>query len=253
VLTAEKDMNIVSSLTGQIAVVTGGSGGIGQAIALGLAREGATLCLIGRDPRKLELVADCARQWTKHISIHEADLEIDEDIRRLSSNIESTFGAIDILINGAGVIISGTTEESRIEDFDHQYRINVRAAYLLTKIFLPMLKLRHGQIVFMNSTAGLTAKAGVGQYSATKHALRAVADSLREEVNADDVRVISVYPGRTAGVLQENLHGIKNMNYRPEMLLQPEDLASVVMNALNMPRTAEVTDIWVRPMKKHET
>jgi short-subunit dehydrogenase len=86
--------------------------------------------------------------------------------------------------------------------------------------------------VFINSTAGLTASANVAQYAATKHALRAIADSLREELNPDGVRVVSVYPGRTATPLQARLHTLEGRDYRPDRLAQPEDVASVVMSAL---------------------
>jgi NADP-dependent 3-hydroxy acid dehydrogenase YdfG len=90
----------------------------------------------------------------------------------------------------------------------------------------------------------------VSQYAATKHALKAVADSLRAEVNSQGIRVLSVYPGRTATPTQESLHALEGKPYRPTRLLQPEDVAAVVMNALCLPRTAEVTDIHIRPMMK---
>jgi NADP-dependent 3-hydroxy acid dehydrogenase YdfG len=104
--------------------------------------------------------------------------------------------------------------------------------------------------VFINSSAGLNASANVGQYAATKHALKAVADSLRHEVNAEGLRVLSIYPGRTASPLQEAVFKMEEREYRSEMLIQPEDLAAVIINALALPRSAEVTDINVRPLTK---
>lgn len=241
----------MSSLKNQIAVVTGASSGIGKAIALGLASESARVCLVGRSLEKLHAVADCAEQFSENISTYKTDLEIDIEINTLAANLQQAFGEIDILIHSAGMIAVGGMDQACIEDFDRQYRINVRAAYLLTQAFLPALKTRCGQIVFINSQAGfLTAKAGMGQYAATKHALKAITDSLRDEVNANGVRVLSVYPGRTASPLQEALHATENKVYQPERLMQPGDVASVVINALNLPRTAEVTDISIRPFKK---
>jgi NADP-dependent 3-hydroxy acid dehydrogenase YdfG len=113
-----------------------------------------------------------------------------------------------------------------------------------------MLIPRQGQIVFINSSAGLTAKAGAGQYAATKFALKAIADSLRAEVNALGLRVLSVYPGRTASPMQAAIYKMEGKAYNPERLLQPEDVAACVINALSLPRTAEVTDIQVRPLVK---
>jgi NADP-dependent 3-hydroxy acid dehydrogenase YdfG len=144
-----------------------------------------------------------------------------------------------------------TLEAARIEDLDVQYSVNVRAPYMLTQHLLPLLTAAQGQIVFVNSTVGLMAKRPeVGQYGATKHALRAVADSLREEVNANGIRVLSVYLGRTATPLQETIHRLEGREYHPEALLQPDDVAAVVLQALFLPPTAEVTDISIRPMRK---
>jgi NADP-dependent 3-hydroxy acid dehydrogenase YdfG len=112
------------------------------------------------------------------------------------------------------------------------------------------LKLQRGQVVFINSSSALTAKPSSAQYDATKHALKAVADSLRGEVNQLGIRVLSVYLGRTATEMQERIHILEGRPYRPDLLLQPEDVASVVINALSLPDTAEVTDIHIRPMIK---
>jgi NADP-dependent 3-hydroxy acid dehydrogenase YdfG len=113
-----------------------------------------------------------------------------------------------------------------------------------------MLKKPRGQIVFINSSAGLNARLNIGHYSATKHAFKALADSLREEVNPDGVRVLSVFPGRTATPLMSSLYAKDELPYEPQTLLQPEDVASVVINALSLPWTAEVTNISIRPMQK---
>jgi NADP-dependent 3-hydroxy acid dehydrogenase YdfG len=119
---------------------------------------------------------------------------------------------------------------------------------VLTQDLLPLVCRCQGQVVFMNSTAGLTSRANVSQCAGTKHALEALADSLREEVNRNGVRVLSVFPGRTASPSQEHLQAQEGRLYRPERLLQPEDVAAVVVHALCLPRTAEVTEIKIRPM-----
>jgi short-subunit dehydrogenase len=115
---------------------------------------------------------------------------------------------------------------------------------------LPLLKMQKGQIVFINSSVGLVSKANLSQYAATKHALRAFADSLREEVNEMGIRVLSVFPGRTATPMQEMIFNWEGKDYPPTRLLQPQDVAAVVIHALSLPRTAEVTDISIRPMAK---
>lgn len=236
----------------QVAVVTGASSGIGKAIALGLAAQGAALCLVGRNPSSLDVIIKSVQATASHVKSYQADLTADDDIYRLRTSIQQDFESIDILVHSAGVFSMGMVEHAPAEDMDWQYRTNVRAPYLLTQSLLPVIRSRRGQIVFINSSAGLKARAKVGQYAATKHALKAIADSLREEVNADGVRVLSVFPGRTATPMQAAVHELEGRDYEPERFMQPEDVAAVVIHALAMPRSAEITDVTIRPLAKFE-
>jgi short-subunit dehydrogenase len=121
----------------------------------------------------------------------------------------------------------------------------------LTQLFLPLIRQKKGQIVFINSSVGLTGgRANISQYVATKQALKAITDSLREEVNSDGVRVINVYPGRTATPMQRAICRAEGQTYRPKIFSQPEDIAKIVFNALFVSKSSEVTDIVIRPMKK---
>jgi len=105
--------------------------------------------------------------------------------------------------------------------------------------------------VFINSSVGLAVKRWeLGQYVATKHALNAIADSLREELNPRGIRVLMLYLGRTATPMQQAVFQQEGREYHQETLLQPEDVASVVVHAWMLPPTAEVTDISIRPMTK---
>ncbi len=241
----------MDKLTEQVVVITGASSGIGKAIALALAERGHKLCLVGRNLEALEIVAMTARSSASQVKCYQADLMFDEEIKDLSACIESDCGALDILVHSAGFISLSPLESGSLEDFDRHYRINVRAPYALTQATLPMLRLNKGQIIFVNSSAGImNARANLGQYASTKHALRAIADSLREEVNPVGVRVISVYPGRTATPMQAAVHMAEGREYHPERLMRPEDVATMVVGALSLPRTAEVTDIMIRPFIK---
>ena len=240
----------MAAFTDQVAVVTGASSGIGKAIALGLAAQGASLCLVGRKIETLEAIAETVRKTARRVLHYRVDLTVDEDILELATHLQRDFSSIDILVHSAGVISLGSIEAAPVEELDWQYRTNVRAPYSLTKTLLPMIRLRRGQIVFVNSSVGLNARANVGQYAVTKHALKAFADSLRDEVNADGVRVLSVFLGRTATPMQASVHEMEGKEYHPERLLLPEDVAAVVINALSLPRSAEVTDINIRPLIK---
>jgi NADP-dependent 3-hydroxy acid dehydrogenase YdfG len=240
----------MSSLAEQIAVITGASRGIGRAIALAIAAQGATLYLVGRQRDALDATAVAARALAPGVFTAPTDLTRDDHIERLRGRLQEEAGQVDILVHCAGLFAQEKLQRAAVGDFDAQYRANVRAPYLLTQALLPLLKVRPGQIVFINSSVGLRSRGEVSQYAATQHALKAIADSLREEVNSDGVRVLSVFPGRTATPRQETIFQIEGRSYRPELLLQPEDVAAVVLNALSLPRTAEVTEISIRPLLK---
>jgi NADP-dependent 3-hydroxy acid dehydrogenase YdfG len=237
-------------LSDQIAVVTGASSGVGRAIALGLAEQGVRLFLVGRQLNTLQEVAAIARAKSPYVSCYQADLAEDNDTQAFAKRVQSAFDGLDMLVHSAGVIELGHIGNARLDDLDRQYRINLRAPYALTQALLPMLRSRKGQIVCINSSVGVNARAGVGQYAATKHALKAIADTLRDEVNAEGLRVLSVFLGRTATPMQAAIHAKENRVYHPESFLQPEDVAAVVTNALRLPRTAEVTEIHIRPLRK---
>lgn len=237
------------SLLGRLAVVTGASSGVGRAIALALAERGARLCAVGRDSMRLAETVASAKTYSS-AEAFEIDLTDEEDFGPLVQSLERQSG-LDILVHVAGVAHLDPMERACIKNLDVQYRTNVRGPYALTQHLLPLLTAARGQIVFVNSSAGLSAKRpDVGQYAATKHALKAIADSLREEVNPKGIRVLSLYLGRTATPMQEALCRQEGKPYQPASLIQPEDVASVVVQALLLPPTAEVTDISMRPMQK---
>lgn len=234
----------------QVVVITGASSGIGRAIALSFAKNGAICCLIARNKERLEEVAKIARLHSGLVQIYSYDLQVEENIKSIESQLRENFGRVDILVHSAGIYISSILKDAAIEDFDKQYMANVRAPYLLTQSLLPMIRITRGQIVFINSTQGLNASALLSQYASTQHAMKAIADSLREEVNPDGVRVLSMFLGRTATPRMHSIYEKEGRQYNPSLLLQPEDVASVVTHTLSLPRTAEVTNINIRPMIK---
>jgi NAD(P)-dependent dehydrogenase (short-subunit alcohol dehydrogenase family) len=237
------------SLAGQVAIVTGAGSGIGKAIALALGSQGATLALVGRRRESLEH----ARVGLATSTVSRAyicDLASDDEIARLHENFLRDFTRLDILIHSAGFVALGMMESAAVEEFDRHYRINARAPYLLTQRFLPLLKQAKGQIVFINSSVGVRTKEHTAAYAASKHALKAIADTLRMEVNAAGVRVLSVFPGNTATPMQTVIQEYTGRTTTADYLLQPDDVASMAVHALLLPRTAEVTDIHIRPFQK---
>ncbi|HET7539701.1 MAG TPA: SDR family NAD(P)-dependent oxidoreductase [Polyangiaceae bacterium] len=234
----------------QVALVTGASGGIGGAIVLALLEGGATVHALGRDLERLAHLRQRASDAPGTLATHRTELTRDSELAERVRELSLGGNRLDVLVHCAGRISYGTIADSPIEQLDQLYAANVRGPYLLTQLCMPLLVSSQGQVVFINSSAGLSASAGVGAYAATKHALKALADALRDEVNASGIRVLSVFPGRTATALMVERYALDGRAYHPELLLQPEDIASMVLASLGLPRTAELTNINIRPMQK---
>jgi NADP-dependent 3-hydroxy acid dehydrogenase YdfG len=230
-------------LEGQWALVTGAGGGIGSAIVEALAAAGARVALAGRRRGRLERIA---RQLGQESIVLEVDLDSEKETAAAARLFLRQAGRLDILVHSSGIHLAGPLGTTRVADFDRLWTTNVRAPLTLTQSMLPALREAGGQIVFINSSAGIVASPGTGMYSATHHARRALADSLRAEVNPDGVRVLSVYPGRTATKMQERIYRSEKRPYEPARLLQPTDIAEMVVTSLALPRSAEVTDLQIR-------
>jgi NADP-dependent 3-hydroxy acid dehydrogenase YdfG len=222
------------------ALVTGASSGIGQAIARALVAEGAQIHAV-------------ARTWPKSPAgwqLHNADFAVEADMKRLAAEVSVSATPLDLLIHCAGVLEIGTVADFPIAQLDTMYQVNVRAPFLLTQLLLPALTHGKGQIVFINSSAAIAPNTALAGYSSAKAALKSIADCLRLEVNASGVRVMSVYPGKTASVMQQRAHELAGKPYDAAKLMQPQDVAQMVLSALALPKTAEMTDLHIRPMQK---
>jgi NADP-dependent 3-hydroxy acid dehydrogenase YdfG len=233
--------------------VTGASSGIGHAIAVRLVAEGATVTAVGRNSENLNTLVAAASgaDGSGRGRIFSAQVDLTDDDARKGLVSRLANGAkVDLLVHSAGVYRRGEHVSASIDDLDTLYATNVRAPYALIQEFLPMLRAASGDIIVLNSTVGLRAPRHVGQYAATHHALRAITDSLRQEVNDDGIRVCTVHLGRTATPRQEEIFRQEGRPYRSELLVQPEDVADVVVSVLTLPARAEVTEIHLRPAQK---
>ncbi|HEY6829819.1 MAG TPA: SDR family NAD(P)-dependent oxidoreductase [Gemmatimonadaceae bacterium] len=233
-----------------VCVVTGASSGIGRALTIALSRGGSFVWAIARDSRRLGELRDEVADAAGAVVPLAVDLERQDEVEKAAQTIRLGTDRLDLLVHSASVIRLGGFESMSVRDLECQYRVNLRAPVILTQALLSAIKRACGQVVFINSTAGVHASAENAFYAATKHGLKAIADGLRDEVNDDRVRVISVYAGRTATPMQRAVHEHERRQYDPERLLRPGDVAEVVLAALATPSSGEVTDVYVRPMAK---
>jgi NADP-dependent 3-hydroxy acid dehydrogenase YdfG len=226
-----------------IALVTGGSRGIGAAVARSLS-ETHDVLLGGRDGEALhETARDVpgARPWPVELTDHEAVAAAAQDVERL-----------DVLVHSAGIAELGPVSEISAESWRRTFELNLFAVTELTRLLLPALRETptassgpNGQVVLVNSGAGLSAKPNWGSYAASKFALRAYADVLRAEEPA--IRVTSVFPGRTATGMQREIREHEGGEFEPERYLRPESVAESVATAVRAPADAHITDLTVRP------
>lgn len=227
---------------GQTAIVTGGGSGIGRAIAAALAQCGLRVVLVGRDAAKLNAAG------IPHAIPLVADVATEAGRARIAAAAGGTLG---VLVHSAGAYSADPVERLDEAAWREIEAVNLHGPLLLTSCCLSQLRAARGQVVFINSSAGLQpAGANRAAYAATKYALRAAADALRAEVNADGIRVLSVFPGRTATPMQSAILQAEGRGAAPGALLAPQDVAAMTVAALSLPDSAEVTEIVMRPMKK---
>ncbi|MGW2230993.1 SDR family oxidoreductase [Streptomyces formicae] len=223
-------------------VITGAGSGIGAAVARRLHARGDDLVLHARDAgRAKELAAQFPGAGTLV-----GDLS-DPDKLSWAFGHQSLPSQVDSLLHIAGVVDLGPVGELTPKAWRHQLNVNLIAPAELTRHFLPQLRLAQGHVVFVNSGAGLSASPEWSAYAASKHGLKALADSLRQEEHAGGVRVTSVYPGRTASAMQVKVHQQQGQEYDASRWIDPESVATTIVMALDLPRDAEVNDLTVRP------
>ncbi|MCA2214395.1 SDR family NAD(P)-dependent oxidoreductase [Jidongwangia harbinensis] len=201
----------MKQFAGRICVITGAAGGIGSALALDLARRGAVLVLVDRDAPGLARVAESAREaGAAAVDTYMVDLADGGDRLDLAAEVAARHGGVDLLVNNAGVVLSGTFEQVDMADFDWLMEVNVRAVVRLTKAFLPQLLARPGShVVNLSSLFGLLAPPTQVAYATSKFAVRGFSEALRHELADRGVGVTSVHPGgvRTNIALNARISG----------------------------------------------
>ncbi|MFD3718322.1 SDR family oxidoreductase [Streptomyces sp. NPDC058674] len=223
-------------------LITGAGSGIGAAVAARLHARGDDIVLLARDAGRARRLTDRYPGATALVG----DLA-DPDRLSWAFSKQAVPERIDSLLHIAGIVDLGPVGDLRPKTWHQQLNVNLVAPAEVTRLLLPTLRASHADIVFVNSGAGLHAHADWSAYAASKHGLKALADSLRAEEKPNGVRVTSVYPGRTATPMQAKVHSQEGREYDPAAWIDPESVATTIVMAIDLPRDAEVNDLTVRP------
>jgi NADP-dependent 3-hydroxy acid dehydrogenase YdfG len=249
-------------LDGTVALVTGASSGIGEATAWNLARAGASVALVARRRSRLDALAQRIEQAGGRSLVIDADITVEEVAHATVRCTVDELGRLDILVNAAGVMLLGRIEKADVESWKRMLDINVNGLLLMSHAALPHLLAaaekeprRVADVVNISSVAGRVARVGSGVYNASKWAVNAFSESLRQEVTGRHVRVSLIEPGAVATELAGH-------NTDPEVLsrmkerfasievLHAEDIAEIIGFTVTRPRRVAVNEVLVRPTEQ---
>jgi NAD(P)-dependent dehydrogenase (short-subunit alcohol dehydrogenase family) len=219
------------------ALVTGGSSGIGLAIARMLRDEGYGLTLVSRRKEKIEAAAE-------ELGAHALAADVGDagECARAVAEHRERYGRLDVLVNSAGVGIAGTIEDLNAKHFDLQVGVNLRGLFLVTQAAIPLLRQSQGLVVNLASIAGTLPTPGLATYGATKAAVISLTKSLNEELDGDGVRAIAICPGFVDTPMAE-WSGLPG-----DEMIQPEDCAEVVRMCLRLSPHARIPQVVIERM-----
>jgi NADP-dependent 3-hydroxy acid dehydrogenase YdfG len=244
---------MAENLTSKVAIVTGASSGIGEATAIALAAEGAKVVAVARRSDRLEALAEKIRAQGGTLQPMTADVADEAQIRDVVAKTQEQFGRIDSLINNAGVMLLGPIDGANTEDWRRMIDVNLLGLMYATHAVLPMMKSQKtGHIINVSSVAGRTVSPFGAVYCATKFAVGAFSESLRQQVYQDNIRVTIVEPGVVATELVQHITHAETKNmaetvYGSMKTLESEDIANAIVYALTQPDRVNVNELLIRP------
>jgi len=230
---------------GRVALVTGGSRGIGRAIALRLAGLGAAVAICGRDLEALEATAAELGQAAAKVLAQTADVTRAEEVARLVEKVEAKLGPIAILVNNAGIGLFGPAHEKTEAEWDRVLNSNLKSVFLVSRAVAPsMIREGRGDIINISSLAGRNAFAGGGIYCASKWGVQGLSACMAEDLREHGIRVSVICPGSVA--TEFSGRGPKDAG----KALKAEDVAHAVAAVVTQSAGSFMSEIQVRPLRK---
>ncbi|TCM49965.1 SDR family NAD(P)-dependent oxidoreductase [Kribbella sp. VKM Ac-2568] len=238
-----------NTLEGKVVLVTGASSGIGQATALALSEAGARVAVGARRADRLKTLAEDA---PSELLVLELDVTDQQSVQDAVAATIERFGALDALVNNAGVMLSGMILDADTTEWTRMVETNLLGSMYAVHAALPHLLESKGAVVQISSTSGRASSAASGVYAATKFGITAFSEALRQEVTTQGVRVIVVEPGFVSTELASHItdpaiQAMAKTMAESMRTLQPEDIAGAVLYALTQPDHVAVNEILIRP------
>ncbi|NHJ14920.1 MAG: SDR family oxidoreductase [Candidatus Thorarchaeota archaeon] len=225
-------------------IITGGSSGIGRAIALEMARDGHELYLVGRNADRLQEVKSSVESLGGTAHVGHGDVGNAEDVERLFDDALDRMVMIDVLAANAGVGYFGNLEDLEIKEFDEQFNTNVRGVFLWLKQVIPIMRKQNsGQIIVMSSNLGLKTSPRASIYAATKHAVQAMVWSLRDELNGTKIKAATINPGSVSTPWFDGKEVDRSK------MLKAEDIANAARLIIDQEETSNIDHIHLMPGK----
>ena len=226
----------------ETAVITGASSGVGKSLAIQLSDAGYRVVLAARSEDKLNAIAEEIQSKGGNSLVVLTDVSQPEQINNLKDRALE-YGDVSVVINNAGLGKFSKVEDVAIEDWDRQLDVNLRASFLVSQAFIPGMKQRlNGILVFMNSVAGKKGYPYSAAYVASKYGMRGLADSLREELREDNIKVISIHPGAVDTPFWDGA----GVNFPREEMLDTATLAQSIVHTIQSPGNFTVEELVVR-------
>lgn len=234
----------------KVALVTGGSQGIGLAIMHALLREGAFVAAASRDANNLQQALNSVDpQYQDRVTGIQADVRSEEEVHRAVQQVMSTYGRIDILINSAGISMreKQNLQDTDVTEWNRMIDSNLTGTYLMCREVIPVMKSQDmGYVINILSTASFRSGSGNGLYVASKYGARALTETIIEENRRTGVRVTSVSPGAVDSTIWNHKTEPITQEERSTML-KTDDIASIVVYLVNLPPRVHIDNITVTP------
>ncbi len=237
----------MESLAGKVAIVTGGTRGIGYAIVERLVAEGASVAFCGRTRESVDAAIQSLAARGPQVCGHPADVTKPEEVRRFFQACDTTFGGLDILVNNAGTGVFRKVAEMSLEDWHTNIDLNLNAAFYCSREALSRFLPRGGGfIVNISSLAGANAFSGGAGYNASKFGVNGFSEAMMQDHRYDNVRVSYIMPGSVSTGFSG---GPSNRSGDTSWMIQPEDVAEAVAMVLRMPPRATISRVEMRPSR----